>query len=131
MSGLLYSPIIKASMIACLFIGTKMSNTDPKSLKTNQKVKFEDDHYWYVVRSVRHPFVICTTTSSKGYYTILNVDQNVRGEGTSWGLGHKTDEQVAESMLALHGEHPEGIDQEISRRNRVPLSIVQVKVIES
>jgi hypothetical protein len=103
-----------------------MSNIDPKSLKVNQKVKFEDDHYWYVVRSVRHPFVICTTTSSKGYYTILDVDQNIRGEGTSWGLGHKTDEQVAESMLALHGEHPEGIEQEISRRNRVHLSIVRV-----
>lgn len=86
-----------------------MSNIDPKSLEVGQKIKFDNDHYWYVVRSVQHPFVICTTSSSKGYYTILDVDQNIRGEGTSWGLGHKTDEEIAQSMLALHGEHTEEI----------------------
>ncbi|MHA3104807.1 hypothetical protein [Acinetobacter sp. ANC 3791] len=89
-----------------------MSNIDPKSLEVGQKIKFDNDHYWYVVHSVRHPFVICTTSSSKGYYAILDVDQNIRGEGTSWGLGHKMDEEIA---------------QEISRRNRVPLNIVQVQ----
>ncbi|MDH0657215.1 hypothetical protein N5D11_14020 [Acinetobacter johnsonii] len=94
-------------------------------LKVGQKVKL--DKTWWIVRAVRHPFVICTQNLfGKGYYTIIDVDKNIRGEGTSWGLGHNTDEQIAESMLALHGEHPEEIEQEISRRNRCSLNISSV-----
>ena len=105
-----------------------MSNIDPKQLKECQKVKFDNENIWYAVKAVRHPFVICTTKIfGKGYYTILDVEKNIRGTGTSWGCGYITDEDIAQSMLALHGEHPDDISNEISRRNRVPLSIVQVK----
>ena len=97
-----------------------------KDLKVGQKVKL--DNSWWLVRAVRHPFVICTQSMfGKGYYTIIDVERNIRGEGTSWGLGHDTDEQIAESMLALHGEHPNGIEQEISRRNNMPLHIAKIK----
>lgn len=97
-----------------------------KDLQVGQKVKL--DKSWWLVRAVRHPFVICTQSMfGKGWYTIIDVEQNIRGEGTSWGLGHDTDNQIAESMLALHGEHPDGIKQEISRRNNVPLHITRIK----
>ena len=97
-----------------------------KSLKVGQKVKLNKS--WWFVRAVRHPFVICTQSMfGKGYYTIIDVDQNIRGEGTSWGLGHNTDEQIESSMLALHGEHHEDIQQEISRRNHCAVSITGIK----
>ena len=95
-------------------------------LKVGQKVKL--DKSWWLVRAVRHPFVICTQSMfGKGYYTIIDVDQNIRGEGTSWVLGHDTDEQIAESMLALHREHPKEVQQEISRRNQCAVSITGFK----
>mgnify|MGYP003593444969 CR=1 FL=1 len=97
-----------------------------KNLKVGQKVKL--DKSWWLVRAVRHPFIICTQSMfGKGYYTIIDVDKGFRGEGTSWGLGHDTDEQIAESMLALHGDHPSEIKQEISSRNSCPVRIVASK----
>lgn len=99
-----------------------------KNLQVGQKVKFDNENIWFTVKAVRHPYVIChTLLFGKGYYTILDVEKNIRGTGTSWGLGHETDEQIAESMLALHNEHPAEIEQEISSRNRVPLVIVEIK----
>lgn len=95
-------------------------------LKVGQKVKL--DKSWWLVRASRHPFVICTQSMfGKGYYTIINVDKSIRGEGTSWVLGHDTDEQIAESMLALHGEHPNETEQEISRRNHCAVNITDFK----
>lgn len=106
-------------------------NHDPKLLKVGQKVKFDNENIWFTVKAVRHPFVICwCNLFGKGYYTILDVENNIRGTGTSWGLGHETDEQIAESMLALHGEHPDEIEQEISRRNRVPLKILEIRELD-
>ena len=97
-----------------------------KDLEVGQKVKL--DNSWWLVRAVRYPFVICTQNMfGKGYYTIIDVERGIRGEGTSWGLGHDTDEQIAESMLALHGEHPDEIKQEISLRNNMPLNIIKLK----
>ncbi|WOE32762.1 MULTISPECIES: hypothetical protein [unclassified Acinetobacter] len=99
---------------------------EAKDLKVGQKVKL--DKSWWLVRVVRHPFVICTQSIfGKGYYTIIDVEKNIRGSGTSWELGHNTDDQIAESMLALHGEHPKGIEQEISSRNNCPVSILGIK----
>ncbi|HCJ6508860.1 TPA: hypothetical protein NU718_000385 [Acinetobacter baumannii] len=100
---------------------------DPKTVTVGQKVKFDNQNMWLEVKNVRHPYVICyAKLFGRAYYTILDVEKNIRGTGTSWGLGHETDEQIEESMKALHGEHPDGIEQDISHRNRVPLSIIQV-----
>jgi hypothetical protein len=97
-----------------------------KDLKVGQKVKL--DKSWWLVRAVRHPFVICTQNMfGKGYYTIIDIEKNIRGSGTSWGLGHDTDEQIIESMQALHREHPDGIEQEISNRNNCPVCITAIK----
>lgn len=97
-----------------------------KNLKAGQKVKM--DNSWWKVRAVRHPFVICTQSMfGKGYYTIIDTEKNIRGEGTSWGLGHDTYKQINESMLALHGEHPDEIEQEISQRNFCLVNITAIK----
>ena len=97
-------------------------------IKVGQKLKLEHDNrrYWWHIRSVRHPYIICTT-SSFGYYTILDLEHNIRSSGTSWGIGHRHQEDVELSMLALHEEHPEGLTQELSRRNQVVLSVLEIK----
>lgn len=101
---------------------------DPKELEVGQKVKFDNENIWYLVRSVRHPFVICgCKLFGKSYYTILDVEKGIRGTGTSWGCGYITDQDVELSMLALHGEHPDEITNEISNRNRVPMVVINVK----
>lgn len=101
---------------------------DLSKIKPGQKLKLgHDNHkYWWHVRAVRHPYIICTT-SSFGYYTILDLDHNIRSSGTSWGIGHRHQEDVDLSMLALHGEHPDGLTQELSRRNQVGLSVLEIK----
>lgn len=101
---------------------------DPKELNVGDKIKFDNENIWFKVEVVRHPFVICgVNLFGKGYYTILDVENNIRGTGTSWGVGHETLEQMEDSMLALHNEHPDDIQQEISYRNRVPLKIIARK----
>lgn len=98
-----------------------------KDLKKGQKVRFVNELRYYLVREVRHPFVICTQKLfGNHYYTILDVEKNIRGSGTSWGFNFKTDSEIADSMLALHGEDPNGYELEISRRNRVAVVITDV-----
>lgn len=89
-------------------------------LTLGQKIKFSDEPYWYEIKAITKDFVICW---NKRHYTIIDLQNGVRGPGTSWGLGHETDEQILETVLALHGRHPNEIDQEVSRRNRVNLDI--------
>jgi hypothetical protein len=98
-----------------------------EDLKNGQKVRFDKEKYYYQVREVRHPFVICTQKLfGENYYTILDIENNIRGSGTNWGFGYITDADIAKSMLALHGEDPEEYVLEISRRNRVPIVITDV-----
>lgn len=98
-------------------------------LKVGQKVKFDHEkRFNWTVQAVREQFAILTATfAGKGYYTIVDFDREIRSSGTSWGLGHKTKEDCEMSMLALFGEHPEGIDQELSNRNKKTLAISEVK----
>lgn len=98
-------------------------------LKIGHKVKFTNDpQYWFHVRVVRHPFIILST-KTYAYYTIVDIENNIRGEGTSWGLGHGSQSELELSMKALFDEHPAEIQQEISRRNRVPISIYEVDMV--
>lgn len=99
-----------------------------KDIKTGQKLKFADDKLLWTVRAVEHPYIICTSQPNKnGYHTIINVEKNIRGAGTSWGCGYITDDDVKASMDALHDRHPDDIQNEISFRNRVPLNIAEIK----
>lgn len=97
-------------------------------LKVGYKVKFDDEKIFrWTVRAVREEFSILTTAGEDGYYTIVDHIAGIRGPDNCYGLGYKTDENVANSMLALFGEHPDDINIEISYRHRVPLVISEVK----
>ena len=102
-------------------------------LKVGQKVKFDKEkRFNWTVQAVREQYAILTATlARKGYYTIIDFNHNVRSSGTSWGLGHKTRQDCEMSMLALFGEHPNGIEQELSNRYKMPLCIAAVKDIQS
>lgn len=100
---------------------------DLKELKAGQKIKFKNEKYWYAVRIVRHPFAICTLNLfGENYYTILDVERQIRGGGTNKGFLHVTDQQVTESMLALVGEHPEGFQQSICSTRCAVLEVSDV-----
>lgn len=98
-------------------------------LKIGHKVKFGNNpQYWWFVRAVRYPYVILTT-KNYAFYTIVNVEENIRGSGTSWGLGHACQADIDMSMLALFDEHPNEIQQDISRRNNVPVDIYKTQIL--
>lgn len=92
-------------------------------LKVGNKVKFDKDKIFrWTVRAISHPFVICTTAGDVGYYTILNLDKNVRGPDNCYGVGYATEEKILEAIGRLVSG-----DLEISRRNSVPLVIAEVR----
>lgn len=100
-----------------------------RKLKVGQKVKFDNEQRFnWTVQAVREQFAILTATlAGKGYYTIVDFNRSIRSAGTSWGLAHKTKEDCELSMLALFGEHPDGIEQELSSRSKATLCIADVK----
>lgn len=80
------------------------------------------------MQAVREQFAILTLTLvGKGYYTIVVINYSVHSTGTLWGLAHKTKEDCEASMLALFGEHRDGIEQGLSNRNKKILHIAGVK----
>lgn len=93
-------------------------------IAVGDRVKFPEFNYFWKVRAIDNRYAVCTAYR---HYTIIDFDENIRSTGTSWGLGHDTDKNIAESMLALNGMHPDGIEQELSNRNKVPLKIEQLK----
>lgn len=97
------------------------------NLKVGQKVKFDNEkRFNWTVQAVRDQFAILTATlAGKGYYTIVDLTLGVRSSGISWGLAHKTKEDCEMSMLALFGEHPDGIEQELSNRNKKKISNIR------
>lgn len=97
-------------------------------LKVGQKVRFnQEKNYAWTVRAVREEFAILTKTIfGKGYYTIVDFIQGIRGPDNCYGVGYETDEEVAEAMLGLFDEH-EYRQIEISHRHRIPLVFGGVK----
>lgn len=99
-------------------------------LKVGQKVKFAEEktHRW-TVRAVRGQFAILTAMQfGKIWYTIIDFVKGIRGPDNCYGIGYETDEDIANAMLALHGEHPDGHTEiEVSHRHKLPLSIAGVK----
>lgn len=94
------------------------------TLQVGNRVKFPEDKYYWKVRAVDSRYAICTAYCC---YTILDFKTGIRSSGTSWVLGHKTDEQINMSLLALNGQHPTGETQELSRRQEVKLVILDIK----
>ncbi len=111
-------------------VGIKMNKN---TLKVGQKVKFDKEkRFNWTVQAVREQYAILTATlAGKGYYTIIDFNHNIRSSGTSWGLGHETRQDCEMSMLALFGEHPNGIEQELSNRHEKPLCIAAVKDMQN
>lgn len=98
-----------------------MENT----LIVGQKVKFDDEkRFNWIVRSVRDQFAILT---SSRFYTIIDFEKEIRGPDDHYGIGYKTDEQIANAMLALFSEHPNDLEIEISHRNRKKLNITGIQ----
>lgn len=93
-------------------------------LQVGNRIKFPEDKYFWKVRAVDDRYAICTAYCC---YTILDFKTGIRSSGTSWVLGHETDEQISMSMLALNGKHPTGETQELSRRQEVKLNILEIK----
>lgn len=97
-------------------------------LKVGDKVKFDDEkNFRWTVRAVREEYSILTTSGEKGYYTIVDHIEGIRGRDNCYGVGYKTDEDCENAMLALFDEHPDGDQIEISYRHRIPLVISEVK----
>lgn len=120
----------KDQVIEDLFLNMliAVSKKQTLSITLGQFIKFSNEKYWYEVKAISKDYIYCYRQYGEdGFYTILDLNTGFRGSGTSWGLGHETDEQFIESMLAMYGRHPDDIDQEISRRNRVPLEIEALK----
>lgn len=114
-------------MLCLSFFKVSAMNYPAKALSKNQKIRFKNEKYYFTVRSVRHPFVICTLSIfGENYHTILNVNENIRGAGTSTHFGHLSDDDVEESMNALHGRDLNGFEQAISPRDSVPIVITDV-----
>lgn len=91
-------------------------------LKKGQKVKFDKENYYYLVRAVKHPYVICTLMIfGELYYTILDLEKNIRGSGTNEDMSYLNDVDIAEVMLALHKN-----EQFISPSNQLEIVISDV-----
>ena len=92
-------------------------------LAIGSKVKFDDEKIFrWTVRAIRHPFVICTTSGDFGYYTIIDLDKNIRGPDNFRGVGYSTDEQIYSALNKLVTG-----DLDISSRNKIPLVIKEIK----
>lgn len=101
-------------------------------LKVGDKVKFDDEKRWlWKVCAVREEFAILTKDQfGKGYYTIIDYIEGIRGPDDHYGVGYETDEQIENAMKGLFGEcNLDGMDRniEISHRHRIPLVIADIK----
>lgn len=92
-----------------------------------QNIKFANDRNLYTVRAITEKYIICT---SKSYVTILDLERNIRADRTSWILGYDTDLEVHLGMLALHGRHPEEVDEELSNRRKEPLVFNELRCLK-
>lgn len=92
-----------------------------------QNIKFANDRNLYTVRAISEKYIICT---SKSYVTFLDLERNIRADRTSWILGYDTDLEVHLGMLALHGRHPEEVDEELSNRRKEPLVFSELRCLK-
>lgn len=109
----------KGQVIDDLFLSMLVSNYGEQilTITLGQMIKFSNEKQWYEVKAIANDYFICHRPyGDDWFYTIVDMNRGVRGPGTSWGLGHETDEQFIKSMLALYGRHPYEIDQEVSLR---------------
>lgn len=93
-------------------------------IQVGNRIKFPQHNYFWKVKAIDKRYAICNAYSC---YTILDFQKGIRSSGTSWNMGHETDEEIEMSLLALNGKHPTGETQELSNRHKCELQILEIK----
>lgn len=100
-----------------------------KQITQSSKIYFAEEVMPYRVRAIGDRYVVCTKPFNPKrtvLYTVIDLVENVRGtENLVFGMGAETDLQCQEMCARLHGNS--GVKTEVSRRNRIPLSIRLIK----
>ena len=122
-----------------------------QGLSVGQRVRLEPDRNWWTVQAVTEHFAACVqhvpfTPKGTLRYTVLDWRNKVRGPcnliGQGCGDGSYSEKECAEMLTLFEAHKPHMADLaklpmntfvlaaqtlEVSHRNRVPLSIVQIK----
>jgi hypothetical protein len=97
-----------------------------RQLLPGDRVRFSDEKQArFKVKAASERFVVLTKpfNAKQTYiYTIIDLEQGVRGPDSSWGTGYGTDEDIADAMVKLY----DGIAS-VSPRRSVTLDIADVK----
>lgn len=103
---------------------------DNEPIRVGAKLRFAEERAWYTVRAMSGRYAVCTRPRKQGsvWYTVVDIEEQVRGpENLVLGMGAETDSQCEQMIDRLEGRC-DGIQKtEVSRRNRVPLFIQEVK----
>lgn len=88
------------------------------------RIKFEEEKRSYVIRACSKRYLVCTkpfNARSTTIYTVVDLEQQIRGTEGVLGPGWETDEDCAESLERLMSG-----ETQVSRRNRIDLKIERV-----
>lgn len=106
--------------------GSQESLEAAKALCVGDRVRFRGEKQArFKVRARGERFVILTkpfNARQTCIYTVIDVEQGIRGTDNYGGLGYETPEEIAEAMAMLDGG-----EARISVRNNVSLDIRNVK----
>lgn len=98
-----------------------------RQLLPGDRVRFSDEKQArFKVKAASERFVVLTkpfNAKRTVIYTIIDLEQGVRGPGGSWGTGYETDAEIADAMEKLHDG-----TASVSQRRSVTLDIADVKV---
>lgn len=97
-------------------------------ISVGSKIRFPEEKQAYTVQASGPRYAVCTKPFNPKrtvLYTVLDFKENVRGtENLVFGMGAET-RGLCEEMLA----RLESGETEVSHRNRIPLSIGEIKWI--
>lgn len=93
-------------------------------LEIGDRVRFVgESQARFKVRAKTKRYVVLTYPAfGSSIYTVIDLEQGVRGADDSWGTGYEDDAQILESLSWLESGRAE-----VSHRNRVTLNIADVK----
>jgi hypothetical protein len=97
--------------------------------KAGDFVKFEEEKQKYQIKAIGARYAVCTKPFNPRktvLYTVIDMHEKVRGtENLVFGAGAETTELCEEMLARLEGRSDRD-KTEVSRRNRIPLSITSV-----